>query len=321
MVLSIVMPCYNGEKYIAQAVESVLHQKDTDWELLISDDGSTDGTREFLKKLNDPRIRVFFQSDNLGIFGNLNFLFSKINTPLAYILCQDDVVSSELSIHKIKDEWANQDENIAFIRFNHSSDSKSRLEKFERKVLPDKVHPEDSDLFFYVFGCLPGNLSNVSLRSKIVAQYGGFNPQLPYAGDFEFWSRVGRQAPWRITTTKVVNVRSHPDQASFTLNKRGELLAQLSSILETLYQNLVSAGHNPLALRWFGTLSYVSMHRYFGLRRALKTRSVDYIRIANRTLGQGPYCFSGVGGWLLFVLSLGGKLGKTSSASRLLKAK
>lgn len=319
MKLSIVMPCYNGIKYIRLAVDSVLQQKNPDWTLLISDDGSTDGTREYLNQLSDSRIQVFLQPKNMGIFGNLNFLFSKVETPITQILCQDDVFSSEDSVQKIEDEWQKQGENIAFIRFNHSSDSKSQLEKFEKEVLPDTVNPKDSDLYFYVFGCIPGNLSNVSLRSHIVEQHGWFNTKLPYAGDFEFWSRVGRQAPWRITTTKVVHVRSHPDQASFTLNKRGELLTQLSSILDTLYQNLVRAGHSRIALQWFGTLCYVSMHRYFGLRRALKTRSMDYVRVTNQTLGRASYCLSGPSSWLLFVLSLGGKLGKLSSAKWLLK--
>ena len=321
MKLSIVMPCYNGIKYIRLAIDSVLRQRNADWTLLISDDGSNDGTREYLNQLSDPRIKVFLQPKNLGIFGNLNFLFSKVETPFTQILCQDDVFSSEDSVQKIGDEWGKQDEKIAFIRFNHSSDSKSRLEKFEKEVLPDTVDPKDSDLYFYVFGCIPGNLSNVSLRSQIVEQHGWFNTKLPYAGDFEFWSRVGRQAPWRITTTKVVNVRSHPDQASFTLNKRGELLTQLSSILETLYQNLVHAGHSRLALQWFGTLCYVSMHRYAGLRRAMKTKSMDYVRVTNRTLGRAKYCLHGPSSWLLFVLSLGGKLGKLSSAKWLLKQK
>jgi len=321
MKLSIVMPCYNGTKYIRQAVDSVLQQKNTAWTLLISDDGSTDGTREYLNQLSDPRIKVFLQPKNLGIFGNLNFLFSKVETQFTQILCQDDAFSSEDSVKEIEDEWRNLDEKIAFIRFNHSTDSKSRLEKFEKNVLPDTVTPKDSDLYFYVFGCIPGNLSNVSLRSQIVEQYGWFNPELPYAGDFDFWSRVGRMAPWRISKTKIVNVRSHPDQASFTLNKRGELLTQLSYILDTLYKNLVRAGHSHIALQWFGTLCYVSMHRYFGLRRALKTKSMDYVQVTNQTLGRASYCLPGPSSWLLFVLSLGGKLGKLSSAKWLLKQK
>ena len=90
MPISIVMPTYNGMRYLRQAVESVLQQDCADWELIISDDGSEDGTREYLATIEDPRIRVHLQEKNLGIFGNLNFLFHHVSYGVTQILCQDD---------------------------------------------------------------------------------------------------------------------------------------------------------------------------------------------------------------------------------------
>lgn len=55
---SIVMPVYNGEKYLRSAIDSVLQQSFTDWELLIVDDGSTDSSAETIKSYNDKRIRL-----------------------------------------------------------------------------------------------------------------------------------------------------------------------------------------------------------------------------------------------------------------------
>src|SRR3979490_1706921 len=88
--ITLLRPCYNGLKFIAQAIDSVLAQSLADWELIISDDGSKDGTIEFLRSLRDERIKVHIQPTNLGIFGNLNFLFSCVTTPITQILCQDD---------------------------------------------------------------------------------------------------------------------------------------------------------------------------------------------------------------------------------------
>jgi len=64
--ITVLMPVYNGMPYIPQAVESVLSQSETDWELIISDNGSTDGTRDYLRTLTDPRIRVHYQDSNLA---------------------------------------------------------------------------------------------------------------------------------------------------------------------------------------------------------------------------------------------------------------
>lgn len=59
-VVSIIMPTYNRLEYLPPAVESVLAQTFTDWELLIADDGSGEETRAYLQSLSDPRVRVIW---------------------------------------------------------------------------------------------------------------------------------------------------------------------------------------------------------------------------------------------------------------------
>lgn len=60
-LVSVVMPAYNAEKYIGEAIRSVLAQTHTNWELLIVNDGSTDGTRAIMESFKDPRIHLFHQ--------------------------------------------------------------------------------------------------------------------------------------------------------------------------------------------------------------------------------------------------------------------
>lgn len=64
--VSVVMSCYNGERFIAEAIESVLSQTFVDFEFIIWDDGSTDGSAEVIKKYSDPRIRYFYH-ENSGL--------------------------------------------------------------------------------------------------------------------------------------------------------------------------------------------------------------------------------------------------------------
>ena len=70
--ISILTPVWNGLPYIKECVDSVFAQEFQDWELIISDNGSTDGTRDYLDTLKDQRVRIFKQEKNLGIDGNLN---------------------------------------------------------------------------------------------------------------------------------------------------------------------------------------------------------------------------------------------------------
>ena len=68
--VSVVMCAYNGLGLIERAVGDVLAQRFADWELIISDDGSNDGTRDYLAGLDDPRIRIILQDRNLGYVAN-----------------------------------------------------------------------------------------------------------------------------------------------------------------------------------------------------------------------------------------------------------
>lgn len=70
-LVSIVMPAYNAEQFIGEAISSVLGQDHGQWELLVVNDGSTDGTAALLERYTDPRIRVFHQ-ENKGIGGARN---------------------------------------------------------------------------------------------------------------------------------------------------------------------------------------------------------------------------------------------------------
>ena len=77
--LTIGIPVYNGELFIKKAIESILAQTFTDFELIISDNSSTDSTpkicQDFLNK--DNRIQIFTQKKNIGIHRNFNFLLSQ----------------------------------------------------------------------------------------------------------------------------------------------------------------------------------------------------------------------------------------------------
>jgi glycosyltransferase involved in cell wall biosynthesis len=69
--VTVLMPIYNAEQYVRTAVDGILKQTYTDFELLIINDGSTDGTAEILKSYNDSRIRIYHQS-NKGVSRTLN---------------------------------------------------------------------------------------------------------------------------------------------------------------------------------------------------------------------------------------------------------
>lgn len=89
--ISIVMPVYNSEKFVEQAIRSLLVQTFMDFELIIVDDGSTDGSTDIVKQFDDERIRVFTNDKNQGIVYSRNRGLAEIRGRFYAPFDSDDV--------------------------------------------------------------------------------------------------------------------------------------------------------------------------------------------------------------------------------------
>jgi len=90
--ISIIMPAYNCERFIAEAIESIQKQTHANWELLIGDDGSTDQTRHIAQSFaaKDQRIKVLQRDENVGYLQTCNELFEKCKGDLITFQDADD---------------------------------------------------------------------------------------------------------------------------------------------------------------------------------------------------------------------------------------
>lgn len=249
--ITVLMPVYNGMPYIPEAVDSVLSQSETDWELIISDNGSMDGTRDYLRTLTDPRIRVHYQDTNLGIFGNLNFLLEQSRTDIAKILCADDVLlpGALTRIAAFMEErpwcavsrcWAHGDSR----RFGPNG--RDHL----IGALPKRIYPQASNLLFATFGNVVGNLSKAACRPKLVLDAGGFDQSYPYVGDYEGWMRVAARHGIALHDEEIIVERRHEQQNSNLLNKKNEMYPQLKRLLESVAPKLQPENLTLLRRHW-----------------------------------------------------------------------
>lgn len=103
-LVSIIMPCYNAERYIAQSIESVLAQTYQNWELLITDDCSTDKSVEIISKYskNDDRISVMVPDEHQGIARTRNMSISRARGRFVAFLDNDDLWKPEKLEKQIK---------------------------------------------------------------------------------------------------------------------------------------------------------------------------------------------------------------------------
>jgi glycosyltransferase involved in cell wall biosynthesis len=93
--ISIIIPSYNHAHYIQQSIDSVLAQTFTDWELIIIDDASSDDSKALLKRVDDPRVQVYFHTENHGAHRTINEGLAKAKGDYLTILNSDDVYHPE----------------------------------------------------------------------------------------------------------------------------------------------------------------------------------------------------------------------------------
>lgn len=92
-MISVLIPTFNGAKFIRPTLDSILNQSFTDFELVINDDCSTDDTLKIIKAYRDQRIKISINKKNLGYTGNLEQGRTKIKGEYLFLMGQDDILA------------------------------------------------------------------------------------------------------------------------------------------------------------------------------------------------------------------------------------
>lgn len=93
--ISVLMPVYNGEKYVKETIDSVLNQTFDDFEFIIVNDGSTDNTRNIIESYKDNRIELYNLARNRGVGFASNFAVNKAKGKYIARVDSDDIYHSD----------------------------------------------------------------------------------------------------------------------------------------------------------------------------------------------------------------------------------
>jgi len=218
--ISILMPVWNGEKYLAEAVDSILAQTFVDFELLVIDDGSTDRTPEILRAYCDPRLRVL-TLDHAGIVVALNHGMSEARAQ--WIARQDaDDVSVPVRLERQWDAAGSHPEavlvhtDVEFINERKQSVGRARLPR--------------SRAFTALRLCYqcPIVHSTVLFKKSVAVSVGGYRREERHAEDFSLWGRMLEQGEFVGIPEKLVRFRIHEQSVSYqNLARQQELARQI----------------------------------------------------------------------------------------------
>ena len=184
--VSVILPTYNGEKYIRQSIESVLSQSFLDWELIIIDDGSNDNTREIINSYikNEKIIDIYQKNSGACIARNKGIEMSK-GFYIAFIDDDDEWIDKD----KLKKQIEFLDSNIDYVLVGTGG---IIVNGDKNKIMDYNVTREDFLIRENILLKNPFILSSVLIRKETLIKVGLFL-QKPYinAEDYNLWLRVG----------------------------------------------------------------------------------------------------------------------------------
>ena len=175
-VVSVMMPVYNGARLIKASVDSLINQTFTDWECIIVNDGSTDGTAEFLSTIQDPRFRIVTLDKNKGRAYARETALELATGEFLAMLDAEDIYHPEKLERQVREMRDNPDVALAGCSIC-SFGTKSDL-LYRRPVKPGK----------YMFdGAVPSHASSMLRMSR--AKLFHYNMILNFAEDVDFLKR------------------------------------------------------------------------------------------------------------------------------------
>jgi glycosyltransferase involved in cell wall biosynthesis len=206
-VVSVVMPVYNGEKYIKEAIESILRQTFVDFEFIIVDDASTDSTAEIIGSYSDPRIRYIKNETNLQVAKTLNKGIAAAKGTYIARMDADDISLPERFEQQVTFMQAHPDIDVCGTWYK-TFGAQNYLQK-----LPAEHEQVKSDLLFYS----PIAHPSVMMKTSIFL-HDKYPEDFPKAEDYALWTQLIKRCRFANLPVCLLHYRVHTEQTGMAAN-------------------------------------------------------------------------------------------------------
>ncbi|MCF3646977.1 glycosyltransferase family 2 protein [Planktothrix agardhii] len=183
VLISVVIPVYNGAKTIQQTINSVLNQTFKDWELIIIDDGSQDSTVKIIREIEDSRIRIF-SYDNGGLSLSRNRGIHHAQGEYITFLDADDLWTSDKLEAQFQALEEHPEAAVAYSWTDYIDQSSQFLHSGRHITINGNVYQH------LLVNNFLENGSNPLIRKQALNQVGGFDSSINSVADWDMWVRL-----------------------------------------------------------------------------------------------------------------------------------
>lgn len=266
--VSVVMPVYNGEKYLIRSIGSILSQTYTNFEFIIVDDGSTDKSTSVIKNFNDDRIKYIYQ-DNRGPASAYNTGFRNAVTDFIFIMDHDDYSYPIRLEEQLKYTVKNNLEVCGSFYFI-KNEEKGFIEK---KRLPINDQNIKRELLYR-----PWTLFNPTLciKKSVFDEYGVYDEQIKVGYDYDYLLRISDKVFCGNIPEYLYEWTLHKKSYGSTHNEQGNEIFRRISIKKLDSEKLVWPTNEKLFYK--GMVYYYSNSFFKSAGCFLKSIASGYLR-------------------------------------------
>tara|TARA_B100000780_G_C21127007_1_gene457873 strand:- start:17890 stop:18765 length:876 start_codon:yes stop_codon:yes gene_type:complete len=226
--VSVIINCLNGEKFLDQAIKSVLKQDYTNLEIIFWDNHSSDKSIEQLKKIKiNRKIKLYKSSKTIKLYNARNSAIKHATGKyIAFLDVDDTWEKKKISLQVDKIEKDNSD----LIYSNHWILNRYNKSLFSIKKLPQGYIAREILLNY------PISISTVLLKKRLFKKYGKFNDKYEIIGDFDFFFRLSKKIKISVIQKPLATYRIHSlNTSSIKLKLR---FTEMTDWLQKNYKSL-----------------------------------------------------------------------------------
>lgn len=219
VLVSVLMTSYNRKGFVATAIESVLASSYRDFEFIICDDCSTDGTYEIEQKYAalDPRIKLFRNKENLGDFPNRDKAASYASGTYLKYVDSDDIIRPD-GLKKMMEAMLQFPD--AVLGLSQIETDLNKEKEYPILISPERAYQEH----FYGYGTLRYGPTGAIIKKEVLLELGGFGVNR-FVGDTELWLKIVAKYPLVKMEPDLVDWIRHKGQ-EFDFGMRNDIYIQ-----------------------------------------------------------------------------------------------
>jgi len=260
--VSVITLTFNHEKFIADCIESMLKQTFNDWEMIIIDDGSTDGTQDIIQRYQDSRI-VFIEKDHRGIDylgDNYNHALQISKGKLMLILEGDDYIPSK-RLEVQKSAFKNDQVVLSHGKYAYVFDDRVVVYPNPFRIGELRNNPIGAALKIFLQGFNPIGSQSVMIRKSALLDIEGFTqPKYLPLVDYPTWMKLALKGTFDYIPEVLGFWRRHPQ--SVTINRNEEIfkafIQYCNDFVESYGEELIRLGLSD-AIQERGVIANLSL--------------------------------------------------------------